>query len=164
MTTATASPKAASDQAAIKAIMASWARAIESKNLDALMDHYAPDVLLYDLKPPYKIIGVQAYKTMWEQCLPYFPKSFSSVQRDLKLVVGTDSAFAAYINKFEVPGEPHPCANSWIRVTACFQKIAGRWLITHEHVSLPYNPMNNTVVPITDPDNLTFDWGNCEKK
>jgi ketosteroid isomerase-like protein len=159
MTTATAPLSTAKDEASIRAIMDAWARAIEAKNLDALMAHYAPDVLLYDLKPPYKIVGVPAYKAMWEACLPYFPQKFRSVSRDINLVVGADTAFVSYLNKFEVDGEPHPCAGSWIRVTAGFKKISGKWLIVHEHVSLPYNPMNNTVVQITDPNNTTFDWG-----
>ncbi len=157
--TATATPTLSKDEAAIRAIMARWAAAIESKNLDALMANYAPDVILYDLKPPYKIVGTAAYKAMWQACLPYFPQKFTSVARDINLVVGADTAFVSYLNKFEVQGEPHPCADSWIRITACFKKINGQWLVVHEHVSLPYNPMTNTVVQITDPSNLTFDWG-----
>jgi ketosteroid isomerase-like protein len=28
-------------------------------------------------------------------------------------------------------------ADSWLRWTACYRKIDGRWLIVHEHVSVP---------------------------
>jgi ketosteroid isomerase-like protein len=30
-------------------------------------------------------------------------------------------------------------ADYWVRVTSGWRKIAGQWLITHEHVSLPIN-------------------------
>ncbi|NUA27677.1 hypothetical protein FCJ59_12890 [Cupriavidus basilensis] len=31
---------------------------------------------------------------------------------------------------------------AWVRATVCFRKIAGRWLVVHEHASMPvsFNP------------------------
>ncbi|WP_441614746.1 MULTISPECIES: nuclear transport factor 2 family protein [unclassified Cupriavidus] len=26
---------------------------------------------------------------------------------------------------------------AWVRATLCFRKIAGRWLVVHEHASVP---------------------------
>ena len=26
----------------------------------------------------------------------------------------------------------------WVRATVCFRKVDGRWLIAHEHVSVPF--------------------------
>jgi uncharacterized glyoxalase superfamily protein PhnB len=35
---------------------------------------------------------------------------------------------------------------TWMRVTACFKRIEGRWRIVHEHVSVPFNPMTGEAV------------------
>ena len=28
----------------------------------------------------------------------------------------------------------------WIRATLCYRKIDGKWMVTHEHVSVPFDP------------------------
>jgi len=30
----------------------------------------------------------------------------------------------------------------WIRVTLCFGKVDGKWMVTHEHVSVPFEPQS----------------------
>ena len=39
---------------------------------------------------------------------------------------------------------------SWIRVTVCYRKVEGRWVVVHEHVSIPFNCMTGMVAPIDD--------------
>ena len=123
------------DEAEIRRMIADWARALEAKDVDGLVANYAPDALLFDVKPPYKTTGVAAIRRVWEDCLPYFPKSFRSEHRDLELTVGGDAAFFHGLHHMVPDDKDHPCGQSWLRVTGCFRKIDGRWRVVHEHVS-----------------------------
>jgi len=39
----------------------------------------------------------------------------------------------------------------WFRWTACFQKIDGKWLIMHDHTSLPTDFASGKAVQTLDP-------------
>jgi len=146
------------DEAEIRRVINKWSKALEAKDLDGLTADYAPDAVLYDAIPPYKAEGAQAIRKAWESCLPYLPE-FKSVHRDLNFHVTGDMAVVHGLHNFETE-TPHPCSQSWIRVTVCYRKIEGQWKVVHEHASLPFNPMNNQTWEIADPESLAMpDYG-----
>jgi uncharacterized protein (TIGR02246 family) len=137
----------------IRELIAKWRAALEAKDLDGLAAGYADDAVLFDVKPPYKLQGPAAIRATWEQCLPYFPRSFKSEHRDLKIDVNGSIAFVHGLHHITPTDEPnHPAGQSWIRVTACYRKVNGRWLVAHEHVSMPFDCATGSIAPITNPD------------
>ncbi|HMO14790.1 MAG TPA: SgcJ/EcaC family oxidoreductase [Pirellulaceae bacterium] len=141
------------DEAAIRRLIATWTRALERKDPDALVADYAEDAVLFDCIPPYKTVGREAIRQVWANCFPYFPDHFRSEHRDLVLHVDGHVAVLHSLHHFVVPDNPdHPCAQSWLRVTVGYRKIDGRWKVVHDHVSMPFNPMTNQTWPIRDPD------------
>jgi uncharacterized protein (TIGR02246 family) len=144
---------ASSQNGEILDLIAKWRRALEARDLDGLVADYADDAVLYDVKPPYMLQGPAAIRRVWEQCLPSFPKAFKSEHRDLKVEVNGDLAFVHGLHHIHPIGEPnHPAGQSWIRVTACYRRVEGRWLVAHEHVSMPFDCATGKVAPITNPD------------
>ena len=141
------------DEAQIRELIAKWRRALEAKDLDGLTADYAPDALLFDVKPPHRLQGPAAIRQVWEQCFPHFPAKFKSEHHDLKFVVGEDVAFVYGLHHIKPIDPPnHPAGQSWIRVTACYKKVNGRWLVAHEHVSMPFDCTTGQIAPVTDPD------------
>ncbi len=59
------------EEAAIEALEAQFAKAVASKNTDAIMKLYAPDdsLLVFDLVPPRQYVGAKAYRKDWEDTL-----------------------------------------------------------------------------------------------
>jgi len=150
------------DEAEIHTMAEAWAKAFEQKNIDGLMANYADDVLLFDVKPPYQIKGVESYRAMWEACLPCFPAKFKSERRDLKISASGNVAFLHCLNHIRPLGEEgHPAGHTWIRVTVCYRKIDGRWKVVHEHVSVPFDPITEKVAYITDPDSPECSTETC---
>ncbi len=141
----------AKDEQDIRALAAAWSKALENRDLDGMMAGYAPDALLFDLKPPYRRDGADAIRRMWEACLPYFPEKFKAERRDLEVVASGDAAFLHGLHRIEPIGEPRPACETWIRVTVCYRRIGGAWRVTHEHVSVPFDPMTGKVATITEP-------------
>lgn len=151
--TATTIERPAQDEAQIRTLISAWSRALEAKDLDGLTANYAPDMLLFDVKPPYKTVGVAAVRRLWEACLPYFPAAFKSEHRDLDLTVSGDLAFCHGLHHIKPTDDPnHPAGQTWIRVTACYRKVEGKWVVVHEHVSIPFDCTMGQVSPIIDPD------------
>jgi uncharacterized protein (TIGR02246 family) len=141
---------AKADEAAIRSLIAKWARALEAKDVNGLVADYAPDAVLYDAIPPYKTVGVEGIRKAWESCLPYFPDAFKSEHCDLVVHVSGDTAFVHGLHRF-LPEDPnHPWA--WMRITVGYRRIGGNWRVVHEHISAPFNPMDSKVWTIRNPD------------
>jgi ketosteroid isomerase-like protein len=119
--------------------------------VDGLTADYAPDVVLYDVKPPYRLEGPAGIRRTWEQCLPYFPAKFVSERAEERLVVGADAAFYHGLHHVRPLAGHGGAGMTWIRVTVCYRKVEGRWLVAHEHVSVPFDPRTGQVVFITEP-------------
>lgn len=140
------------DENEIRSIMSAWSKALEAKDLDTLISYYSPDIVLFDVKPPYVIKGIAAYRKVWEECLPYFPQKFTSEHRDVNIMIDGDMITIHCLHRIKPIDEEHPAGGTWLRVTACSRKIKGKWLIVHEHVSIPFDPMTGKVAYITDND------------
>jgi uncharacterized protein (TIGR02246 family) len=114
---------AAQDETEIRRLIATWSKALESKDLDGITADYAPDALLYDAIPPYKTIGADAIRTAWQSCLPCFPDEFASEHRDLVIHVDGDLAVVHGLHHFLPSPAGHPCGQTWMRVTVCYRLI-----------------------------------------
>jgi uncharacterized protein YndB with AHSA1/START domain/ketosteroid isomerase-like protein len=130
------------DEAQLRKLIADQTGAIRAKDLDRLMAPYAADFVAFDAIPPFQTRGVDAWRQTWAACFPCFPDSFEVETRDLSLTVGGDAAFAHWLFRFVTP-EPHPAAQTWMRLTGCYRKVDGRWRIVHEHCSVPFDPMTS---------------------
>ncbi|MBL8889978.1 MAG: nuclear transport factor 2 family protein [Planctomycetaceae bacterium] len=142
------------DEAEIRHMMHEWSRALEARDVAGLVKDYAKEAVLYDAIPPYKTIGVDNIRQVWENCLPYFPQQFKSEHRDIQIHVAGDTAFAHCLHHFIPIPADHPSGQTWMRVTVGYRKSNGKWQVVHEHVSIPFNPTNNQAWLITDPAKL----------
>lgn len=147
------------DKTEILEAMARWRRALEAKDVEGLTADYAPDAVLFDAIPPYKVVGVENIRKAWEQCLPHMPE-FRAEHRDVVIHLGEDMAVVHAMHRFNPVQADHPCGRNWIRVTVTYRKMEGAWKVIHEHVSMPFNPMDDKIWPIRNLETLdTPDYG-----
>jgi uncharacterized protein (TIGR02246 family) len=151
MTTATLQEAPSRDEAELLALIDAWEEALRAKDIDRLLTNYAPNVVTYDVKPPYQLQGVAALRSMWQTCMPCFPQEFAIEKRDFHLAVSGEVAFAHYLFRFTGPEKDHPAMQTWMRVSIGYQRIGGQWQIVHEHVSVPFDPMTGQAVFTLDP-------------
>ena len=62
--------------------------------------------------------------------------------RDLSITAGDDIAFSHSLNRIHGTMTNGHNTNLWLRSTACFRKIDGRWLIVHLQASVPVDLAN----------------------
>jgi uncharacterized protein (TIGR02246 family) len=139
------------DEDQVRQLIADQLAAIAAKDLDRLIPLYAADAVMYDVKPPYQTAGAAAWRAMWEQCLPYFPDGCRLETRDLHVHVGGELATAHWLFRItDVPAD-HPAGQTWMRSTAAYRKLRGRWVIAHEHASVPFDPLTGRAAFTLDP-------------
>jgi ketosteroid isomerase-like protein len=124
------------DEAEIRGIIEGWRRALHAKDAAALTAHHAPDILSYDLAPPLAtrgpdIQGLKAWLAGWEGPVDH-------EIRDLSIAAGDGVAFSTSMNRMRATSTSGKRVDLWTRSTVGFRKIDGRWLVVHEHVSVPF--------------------------
>jgi len=134
------------NEAQIRECLNSWTRALHAKNLDALMSHYAHDVITFDLMPPSQVDGAERYRKNFERWFAEISGPIDYELHDLHITAGEEVAFChclGHVKGIRANGEQ---ADYWVRVTVGFQKRNDRWLMTHDHVSMPFDMQTMTAV------------------
>jgi ketosteroid isomerase-like protein len=127
-------------EAAIRRRVADWAAAISAKNLDAVVSLYAPEVVSFDLTPPLRYAGADGKRRAWQTVLAALSGPIAYEVRDLNVTMHGELAFAYSLNHITTT-VPTGQVDMWVRWTACFRQLDGVWLVVHDHVSVPADPM-----------------------
>jgi uncharacterized protein (TIGR02246 family) len=138
MGTATSS-RVSDDEAAIRALEDNFARAVNAGDIDAMMKNYVSDdsLVVFDVVPPRQHVGPDEYRKAWRGYFAHFrgPPKFTIT--DLVIVVDASVGFSHSIQRtVATDTQGHPVDRT-VRVTDGYRKIAGKWLIALEHISVP---------------------------
>ncbi len=126
------------DEAQIRQLIAGWVKAVRAKDINGLMDYYAPDILLFDLAPPLEYRGTDAYRQNWEDWFATFQGPVGYEIRDLSITAGDEVAFCHSLNRIIGTRTDGEEIDVWVRATVGFRKTDGKWKVTHEHTSVPF--------------------------
>jgi uncharacterized protein (TIGR02246 family) len=126
------------DEAQIRELIDRWLKSLRAKDLDGIMSCYAPDILLFDILPPLQYVGTDAYRKNWAKWFPTFQDSIGYEIRDLSVTTGDKVAFSHSLNRISGKRTDGEESDVRVRATVCYRKIDGKWMITHEHVSVPF--------------------------
>lgn len=132
-----ASSTKTTDEAAIRELVESWARAVRAKDFDGILANHSTDMLMFDVPPPIQSNGIQAYKKTWDL---FFSWSDDPVVFDIKhmdITAGTDVAFVAALMRCAGTEKNGERIDLEFRLTIGLRKIGDQWMILHEHHSIP---------------------------
>jgi uncharacterized protein (TIGR02246 family) len=129
----------AKNQAEIKVLYDRWAKAFEARDIDAIMSIYGPGdtVIAYDVVPPLQFKGKDAYRKDYLAFLDQYDGPIHVEYSDMRIISSGDVGFIHALEHFTGKlknGEP---SDLWLRATSGVRKINGKWLIIHDHVSVP---------------------------
>ena len=127
----------ADDAAQVRVLIENWVKAVHQGDMDTVLADHAEDVVMYDVPPPDNgVRGIEAYRKTWP---PFFEwqatASFDLVELDV--VAGEDVAFAYGLLRCGTPDEFEKDPDNRLRLTIGLRKVAGRWVVQHEHHSFP---------------------------
>ncbi|PUB20276.1 ketosteroid isomerase-like protein [Promicromonospora sp. AC04] len=127
------------------------AEALHAKDLDGLRQIYAADVVSFDVEPPLQHVGLEAKLKNWANVFAFFRDVHYEV-RDLTLTVDGTVAFGHGFGRLSGTLESGAATSGmWVRVTLCFRKVDGNWLITHDQVSVPFDMRSGRGVVDLEP-------------
>ena len=125
------------DDTSVRDRVASLTQAIRDKDIDYLMTRYAPDVVAYDVTPPLAVLSAADYRKKFEQWFASMRGPIDYEMDDLRISMSESHAFCHCVSHVRGTRTNGEKADYWVRVTTCFQKANGQWLVGHEHVSMP---------------------------
>jgi len=127
------------DQAEIKALEDRFVTAVNAKDVDAIMKVYVGDesLFVFDVIPPRQYVGAKAYRKDWEDFLGTFQGAVKFELSDLKVASDGNVAYGHSIQRVSGTDKKGKKVDVTVRVTDVYRKIKGKWLIVHEHASVP---------------------------
>jgi uncharacterized protein (TIGR02246 family) len=125
------------DEAALRDLIEAWAAAVRRKDTTGILRSHAPDFVMFDVPPPFKSVGLEAYRKTWDLFFSWSSDPVCFEIQEMDVTAGADVAFAFAAMRCEGPGSDGKSGALDFRLTMCLKKIDGRWMIAHEHHSVP---------------------------
>jgi ketosteroid isomerase-like protein len=128
-----------SDEAEIAALEHHLMSSIRTTDLDGVMSIYVPDgsLIVFDVIPPRHYVGARAYREDWKSLLASFNGPITADMTDLTISSSDNLGFGHSIQHITGIDRSGKKVDWTFRVTDCYRKIKGKWLIVHEHYSVP---------------------------
>ena len=123
------------DESAIRELIENWAKAVRNKDLDGILAHHSRDVLMFDVPPPIKSHGIDAYKKTWDLFFAWSPDNPVFEIQKMNITAGNDVAFVTAMMR--CAGKTENESGLDFRLTVGLRKIDNQWVVTHEHHSIP---------------------------
>lgn len=130
----------------VAAARAAWLEAFASQDLERMMSFYVDDIYSYDLMAAPTEAGLaMAFdgETIWRQNWVSFFAMFDDdlvvTIDDLTVYQQGDLATVRGLTRLQgtIAGGPH--VDMWVRETNVLRRVNGRWLVVHDHVSVPFD-------------------------
>ena len=120
------------DEAQIRQLLDDWVKATREGDKDAILSNHASDLLIFDVLAPLQYKGAEAYRKSLDEWWPTDDGEALFKMHELNITADDTVAFAHCL--IECGKKPNP---DWVRATFCLQKINGKWMVTHQHGSMP---------------------------
>jgi len=123
----------------IRELVDATVKACCAKDAENLIAHYAPDVLAFDLINPLQYSGANEVRKRVTEWFASFEGPIDYSVHDLKVKAEDGAAFCHSLNQVKGTTTSGQKLEMYWRATLCWQKRAGKWLVTHAHNSVPFD-------------------------
>ena len=120
--------------------------AIWTKDIERLMSLYSPDIVYFDLVPPLQYVGADSLRGRFLHWFDTFEGPIGQEISELNVVESGDVAVAHMLIRAGGTLKNGQEVSYWVRATDGCRRSDDEWLITHEHISLPVDPMSRSAV------------------
>jgi uncharacterized protein (TIGR02246 family) len=127
------------DKQAIAALEARIVKGIVAKDASAIMANYAKgdSLVVFDVVPPLECRGQKAYLKNWQSALAGCADKPTMKIDGLVIETAGTLAYSRSIQRFTCTDSKGAKAALTLRATDIYRKQDGKWLIVHEHYSVP---------------------------
>src|SRR6266496_6577629 len=89
--------QATKDEVELRELIARWSKAVRDEDLTGIRADHDPEILMFDVPPPFLSRGIEAYMATWQT---FFERAVRPVKFDLtdvQVTAGADVAFVTCI-------------------------------------------------------------------
>ena len=129
---------------AIRAEVERFRQAILHKDMQGVARYYwnSPDIVIFDTIPPLSYVGWDSFRKDWEGFFDGFKEitvyDWSDVHIEAEGNLGWMRAIVHIVGTLQ-DGKP---LNMTFRDTAIFERKNGKWVVVHDHGSVPISGLN----------------------
>jgi uncharacterized protein (TIGR02246 family) len=120
-----------SEEERVRRMIEKWARAIEAADRPGILADHADDLLMFDF--PSVVRGIDAYDETWNFFFANPKGAITFEPREFQVTASERIAFASC----QIHCDGTSAGPLDLRLTVGLEKRDGRWIITHEHHSVP---------------------------
>jgi uncharacterized protein (TIGR02246 family) len=125
------------DESQIRELIENWADAVRRRDLENILKQHAPDLLLFDVPPPVQSKGIDAYRQSWDIFYRWFGHSGVFELSELNVTAADGIAFCTALIRCAGSDASGATEELAVRLTVCYRKRDGLWVVVHEHHSVP---------------------------
>src|SRR5215475_6243146 len=126
MAATTEQKQATNDERELRDLIARWSKAVRDQDLAGIRADHDPDILMFDVPPPFLSRGLDAYMATWDTFFAWQAKPIEFEFHDVAITAGSDVAFATAIGRCGDLSSGRR-AELEFRLTMGFRKRDGRW-------------------------------------
>ena len=127
-------------EAEIRSLVDDRIRAVREKDVDGVTNRLAPDIVVFDVINPLRYLGASAVRRRVEEWFSSFRGPLGFEMLDVVVETSGDVAYSHSLNGVTGTTMDGKHVAMWWRATMCYRRVEGRWVITHEHNSVPFDP------------------------
>ena len=128
--------------------------AVHDKNPEPLAERQAPDIVTFDVLPPLHSRGSEAVQDKTQAWFDSYAGEIGYEVHNLHIAADGDVGFCSFV--YHVSGTliSGNEVDMWVRATLGCRRIDGKygkWLITHDHESVPFDPVSGKALIDLNP-------------
>jgi len=125
------------DEAVIRTLIEDWAEAVRFKDYDTILSNLSSDMSMFDVPAPLQSKCLDEYKKTWDTFFDRYQEVCSFDISEMKIQAGSEVALVTVLMRCAGVEQGGSALELDLRLAIGLHKVAGQWLITHEHHSLP---------------------------
>ena len=126
--------------------------AVARRDVEALAAQQAADVLAFNVLPPLRLQGAEQVAPQTRAWFDGYARGPGYEVRDLVVDADGDLGYCAFLYHVTGTLQTGKEVSMWVRATLVCRKRDGRWVIVHDHESIPWDPQTGQGLAGLDPD------------
>ena len=114
--------------------------AVHAKDPVPLAARQAPDMIAFDVLPPLRSRGGGAVEAKTKAWFDAYAGDIGYEVHDLRVTADGDVGFCSFLYHVSGTLVAGGEVDMWVRATLGCRRAGGRWLIVHDHESVPFDP------------------------
>ncbi len=127
-------------EAELRALVAERVAAVRAKDPAPLAARQAADVLVFDVLAPLRSRGSAAVEERTREWFGLYDGEIGYEVHDLDVTADGDFGLCSFVYHVSGTLTSGEQMSMWVRATLGCRRVAGRWVIVHDHESVPFDP------------------------